>query len=534
MAIADHKQSAVLGGQRLALGARVGVAWAWPLLLSVGGLVLRLVPWLRNYPLHRDEALYGYWARLIASGQDSFLLTPWVDKPPLVLYLLAASLKAAGVSEAALRLPGMVAGLLLVPFTYGLAQRIYGPAAGRLAALLVAVSPFAILFAATAFTDPWLTLWLAAAAWAAAARRPFWAGLSLGLAVASKQQGVLGIPLVLALMAVEGQGRAGWRLLRGLGRALFGFLLIFGPLTWWDSLRWSNRPSFWERSLATYAVLKLAPPAIWPERLGRWAEQWSYLFGTPLLSGLALAAVILVAARGGRQFWDGWRSRRQAGPGRPACPAESRQGVVLSLYVCGYLALHFLVTFQPWDRYLLPLLPFTCVLTARGLLLAWGWLARLRRGRALQAASAVSLALGLAWSAWLGADGRLPVGSDHGAYAGLRQVVATISSLPPDAVIYHRWLGWHYDFYLFDTPYERRWWSNPWLLADDAASTARTEPARPQWLVLPGWEDEAANGLRLALVSRGLALAECQRIYRPDGSRSFTMYQIVPARGVVR
>jgi 4-amino-4-deoxy-L-arabinose transferase-like glycosyltransferase len=69
------------------------------------GLALRLVPWLAAYPLHRDEALYGTWARLIASGRDPLLLTPWVDKPPFVPYLLAGSLHLFGVSSLALRLP---------------------------------------------------------------------------------------------------------------------------------------------------------------------------------------------------------------------------------------------------------------------------------------------------------------------------------------------------------------------------------------------------------------------------------------------
>ena len=31
---------------------------------------------------------------------------------------------------------------------------------------------------------------------------------------------------------------------------------------------------------------------------------------------------------------------------------------------------------------------------------------------------------------------------------------------PADAVIYDRWLGWHYDYYLFDAPQERRWWGS--------------------------------------------------------------------------
>ena len=166
---------------------------------------LRILPWLTNFPLHRDEALYGYWAQLIASGRDPLLLSPWVDKPPLVLYLLAADIRAFGASELALRLPGLIASLLLVLVTFGFARRANGISAALVAAGLLTLSPFAILFAPTAFTDPWLALWLVAAAWAALARRPFLAGLLLGLAIASKQQGLLGVPLVFALLIAQGE-----------------------------------------------------------------------------------------------------------------------------------------------------------------------------------------------------------------------------------------------------------------------------------------------------------------------------------------
>jgi hypothetical protein len=91
-------------------------------------------------------------------------------------------------------------------------------------------------------------------------------------------------------------------------------------------------------------------------------------------------------------------------------------------------------------------------------------------------------------------------------------------------------LGWHYDFYLFDAPQERRWWGSGWKLADDAAATARSEPGRPQWVVLPGWESSAAEELYLPLASKGLTLVEIKRIFRPDGSLAFTMYRLVPLR----
>ncbi|MCX7671497.1 MAG: glycosyltransferase family 39 protein, partial [Anaerolineae bacterium] len=223
----------------------------------IGAAALRYAVWAADFPLHHDEALYGFWARLIVSGRDPFLLTAWVDKPPLVLYALAGALHGFGVTERALRLPGMIVSLATIAGTWGLARRLYDERTAALSAALLALSPFAILFAPTAFTDPWLTLWAVLAVWAAVARRPFWAGIAVGLAIASKQQGVLIVPLVaLLVLSDAGHSRSrspGHHPYRrpwvGAGRrflaALLGCALIFAPVTWWDTLRWARRPSFW-------------------------------------------------------------------------------------------------------------------------------------------------------------------------------------------------------------------------------------------------------------------------------------------------
>ncbi len=497
------------GQWRAAISLRRGAA-TLPLVIVVATL---LRGWLlaSNHPLHHDEALYGYWAQLIASGRDPFLLTAWVDKPPLVIYLAAVSLRLFGVSEWALRLPGMIASLATIVCVYGLSRRLYDARTAFLASVLLALSPFAILFAPTIFTDPWLTLWLTAAAWAAVSRRDFVAGIAVGLAVASKQQGVLVAALVIALLvgeAVASAQRPARVLLPILGRlgpALLGFALVFAPLTWWDSLRWSNRPSFWDRSLTTYGGLGLAPLSTWPDRAADWGRIFGYLFGaaglTVVMLGLALAAA----------FHDRRRVTIR----------------VMAAFLLGYLALHFLATFQPWDRYLLPILPLLCLLAARGVDL-WHHGRLTPRLKPARRAVGIGLVLLLSWAAWLGVTARLPVGSDHGAYAGLDRIAAFLRSQEPDAIIYHRWLGWHYDFYLFDAPQERRWWGAAWKLADDAGRTQQETPARTQWLVLPGWRDVAAGDVRLALASRGLGLIEAMRVYRSDGSRAFTVYRIVP------
>ena len=307
-------------------------------------------------------------------------------------------------------------------------------------------------------------------------------------------------------------------------------------MTYWDSLRWATRPSFWDRSLTTYGGLMLAAPTLWLERAAGWAEQTGYLFGLPVLTMLMLGLALVAGVRD-------WRTRKQAGGAQDQGRDEARlssclpPSTLILAYLAGYAALHFFVTFQPWDRYLLPLLPFVCVLAARGILIAWRWGGRAAPGprwlpmkfeRLMRSAMAAVLIVLLVWSAWLGVTARLPVGSDHGAYFGLDRVSAFLAAQPADAVIYQRWIGWHFDFYLFDAPQERRWWGSGWKLADDAAAIHREAPDRSQWLVLPGWRDEAAVEVRLALSSRRLALAEVERIYRPDRSRAFTVYRIVP------
>jgi hypothetical protein len=92
-----------------------------------------------------------------------------------------------------------------------------------------------------------------------------------------------------------------------------------------------------------------------------------------------------------------------------------------------------------------------------------------------------------------------------------------LRALPPGSVIYYRSLGWHYDFYLYDAPLERRWWDSGWKLADDAAKTAAAQPEREQWVVLPPADVEAGEQIRFALAAHGLALDAVQDVRTPGG-----------------
>ncbi len=199
------------------------------------------------------------------------------------------------------------------------------------------------------------------------------------------------------------------------------------------------------------------------------------------------------------------------------------------LYAAGYLALHFGLTFQPWDRYLLPLAPLLSIPAAHGLILVWDR----RPAGGSSTLAGVGVAALLAYAAWLGAAGRLPVGSDHAVYAGLDQAAAALAAQPADTIIYQRGLGWHLDYYLFGAPQERRWWSDDGKLARDVAATAAGEPARPQLLLTSAWEASATEGARAALAGDGLGLSEAAHFDGRDGRRAFTLYRVTQLPGEV-
>ena len=76
-------------------------------------LALRLPPAFENR-FHADEALYSSWAMQVASGRDVLLASVPVDKPPLSIYAMAASLFVFGRIEIAARLPSLIASVVSV------------------------------------------------------------------------------------------------------------------------------------------------------------------------------------------------------------------------------------------------------------------------------------------------------------------------------------------------------------------------------------------------------------------------------------
>jgi 4-amino-4-deoxy-L-arabinose transferase-like glycosyltransferase len=483
-------------------------------LLLLIGFGLR-VAYLTVDRFHADEALYAGWALLILDG-DPLLLSVPVDKPPFYLYTLAGSMRIFGSSEAAARMPGLAASVLGIALTYRLGRRLYDRRTGLWAALLVTLSPYDILFARTAFTDPVLVAWMLGALCAAVEGHWFWAGLGMGMAFATKQHAVLLIPLVVA---------AGWIVARSsrsgskneLLATILGFAIPCGLIVAWDSARWGIRPGYWAQSAMSYGGLAWAAPGTWGERLVEWLTWARILLGSAVLNLFLLLGGGVLLVRGwrrqpGREVGDDRSDRMKLATGF----GQERLtwlDTLLAAYVAGYLVLHVVLEFSIWDRYLLPLVPLLALLMGRIVVQIPPWLASVRQ---VHVALMATVCLAALLCGWRAAHNGYPVGGDHWAYQGLDEVAAYLKqNAPSDAVLYHHWLRWHYTYYLYGTDFELRWWQSGEHLKREAMRT----PERAQYIVLPDWRTLEPD-------AEGVHLRPVYETRRQDGRVSMCVYRI--------
>jgi len=511
------------------------------------GLALRLAPWGQNRFLE-DEALYATWGLQIATGADPMLDQEPVDKPPLHPYLLALSFllsappSAAGVGaghETAARLPSLFASLAAILLMYSLGRALFDDRrVGLLAALLLALSPFDLLFASTAFTDPQMTVLVVGALLAAAQDRPGAAGLLIGLATATKQQGLFFLPLVviLALLSARRARRtlpssrpalgsatpdpapADSRSAAPARRALrlpgslweqrwvrfgAGFALVAGGVLWWDAAR-LQRPGFLEQSFISYGGLGPARAG----SLGERAIEWLGLAGAfwnPGFLALSVCALSLWGIGGLRGWWPGWSGIELA----------------LVLFVLAYLLLHWLVGFQVWDRYLLALVPLVALLAARAFVTLGTAIPSAPGRRVYAAGLGLVLAVSLLGPLVQATRSELPIGGDHGAYDGIDHLATYMrTQAPPGSVLYHYWLGYHYRFYLYDAPLRLHWYPDLEDLAHDTYVYRR----EPRYIAFSSFRDSAP--VEAALVAAGIRLVPVYETIRRDGTVSFRLYRL--------
>ncbi|MBK8985129.1 MAG: phospholipid carrier-dependent glycosyltransferase [Chloroflexi bacterium] len=482
-------------------------------------VVVGLTAVLRTHALfantfHADEALFATWARFIAAWRDPLLLTQAVDKPPLLFYLQALfyAYPVLGPTEIAGRLPNFIASIVLVPLVGVWAWRLYGDGVTAvLAALLVALSPFAIQFSATAFTDPLLTFWLVAALASgsfglrlldfgfrsrvrqAAASRPLLAGLLFGLAAATKYQAWLFLPLILGLGWLGGWRRRDW------ARFALGLLPVLALLLVWTAVRGAGF-SLWSAQMGNFGGLRLVWSwELWPRLVG-WLALWRWLFGSPVWSVVVVMALI-------RPFLNKIETQINTDEHRP--PIHNSQFTIhnsqfLSLFIIAYFLLHWFLAVPIWDRYLLPLLPLVALLVARFLaeMVNGRWLTANGQRRGFIVVCSLLL-VSLLFSALDGRNGRLPIGGTPQADGGAAQVAALLYDAPYGAVLYDHWYSWQWEYHLFWRRVFVNWVPYPDALAEDLRVFGGD--GSPRYLVLP--LDQRALPFQRAVAAAGFRLA---------------------------
>jgi 4-amino-4-deoxy-L-arabinose transferase-like glycosyltransferase len=453
------------------------------------------VPLLDGPRFHPDEALFASFARAIAVWRDPLLAAASVDKPPLLFYLQALCYPFLGPVEMAARLFNLFASLLTVALTYAVSCRLarsVRPLGSLAAAALVALSPLAIAFGPTAFTDPLMVAWGMAAVLAASKSRPGWAGFWLGLGLATKYQAILFLPLLVGLLWLPHESPAARRPSRQWMRLVGGISLPVAAVVAWELAR-AGRFSLLSAQLSGYGGVRLLSPDEWWPRLVEWVELARYL-ATPAWGALLLALLLP---------WLLVRRRRPS-------------AVVLSLlllgWLSGYFLLHWLLNINPWDRYLLPAVPVV------GVLAGWSageWIPRHRplMVRALPLVLLVILALPAA--------GALPLGGDHGTFDGIEQVADFFEGHPYGTVLYDHWLSWELRYYLFDSRVYVSWFPNPAALVKDLQAFG-VDP--PRYLLVPTWQP--SRPIIQELEAAGFKPSPVLRAARPDSTSSFIVYTI--------
>lgn len=341
--------------------------------LALLGLALR-APYLERPFFHTDEYRTLHWSLLVSEG-DLFLNEAPTDKPPLLYLLLGAAFRLFGPSirlAVGIDLAISLASIVVIGL---LGRRLYDDAVtGALAAWFASVALLHILFSTSLFLDPLMIL-LGLSAWLAAGLgRPLASGLLCGLAFATKQTGILFLPLVLATLACARPAsvasspdertlmtkldfRSRWPA-HPVWRCIAGTALVVAVVVMWSLGARTGTLNFLYLQLANEGHTGLQDVVVnlsaGSDDMGARARGWwqlaSRLVSGPITTGfgvLGIAGMILLGST------RRWRDEHRT------------VDVLVIVAIAVFVGLHVVVRFRLIDRYLLPLVPLLALALGR-------------------------------------------------------------------------------------------------------------------------------------------------------------------------
>ncbi len=248
-----------------------------------------------------EEAYYWNYAQNLAPG--------YLDHPPMIAWLIAASTAVLGDNELAVRLGSLLCWIVAAGFIFALARRMYSLVAAIFAVMLVATLPGFFGFGLLATPDAPLF-----AAWAAAlyyfylalveSEERAWlgVGLAMGLGMLSKYTIALLGPAALAFVLLDARARR-WLTRPSPYVAVLVALIVFSPVLYWNAThdwasftfqgmrRMQNEAEFGLGSLVESVLILLTPmiavavaALAWPGRAADPRRRFAWCFAAIPLS----------------------------------------------------------------------------------------------------------------------------------------------------------------------------------------------------------------------------------------------------------
>jgi hypothetical protein len=301
-----------------------------------------------------DEGYYAQAALHMAETGD--LVTPYangvrfLEKPPLLYWVTAASFTIFGINEIALRLPTALAMIAIVWIVMLIARRASNERTALFAGLITAFSPGAFIFTRETLHDVWLVLFISLAVyafleWHLNPKHPlrpallFYSAMA-GAALCKSLVGIVfpvGIVILFFLLSRE---RPAWRSLYLAPGGLL-FLILTAPWHWLAAVRNPGFLNFFfvgEQFLRFFG--KREPPVLW---------------SMPLLTFLALILVWMFP----------WTAFLPAAFAAIRTPSEERSRTLTRLAIvwAGVILLFFSISGR-LEHYAFPALPALSLLVA--------------------------------------------------------------------------------------------------------------------------------------------------------------------------
>ncbi len=216
----DRLRAGLVG---LVRGDAADPSWVRPSLLAILALATFLYAWRLDisgyanaYYAAAAQAGSQSWSALFFGSFDAAGFIT-VDKPPAALWLIGLSVRLFGLSSWSILLPQAILGVATVGLVYLAGRRSFGPPAGIIAALVMALTPVAAVIFRYDNPDALLTFLLVIAAWAllrgidsGRTRWVLFAAAVVGLAFDTKYlQAFIVIPAFILTFVIA--GRPAWR-----------------------------------------------------------------------------------------------------------------------------------------------------------------------------------------------------------------------------------------------------------------------------------------------------------------------------------